>query len=230
MSTILRTLGNGFRLVGPLTVANMVIDPSFELLGGSSPWIADDDHTTIAPDTSHKVTGLQSCEFDVASDMVSLHSFSQALSDQIRTGATYTFGCSVYVPLALTGAFQAYAEISDVNDNVIDPVTGAPSPGAKLLADLTTGGATSDFVSTSTTFLAPPNSSTARFGFVVVGTSARTVYVDQAFFVMGEDLFYADGNTAGYVWSGDPEASTTLKSTMPDQVHFFSPSNIPVVA
>lgn len=225
MVKILHTLGSQFRLVGPLTLANAVVNPGFE--GGTAGWTVVNNGSglvTLTPDTTHFKFGTTSCRVDVATGSQSglYYGLSQTLTDVPAPGQDYTLSAWIYIPVDLPKSGSVFTK----------PFASAyyfDSANALLAthrAQLTLGTATSDWTKASLIETAVPDgTASAKIEISALpasaSTAAFTYYVDGLIWSKGDTNDYVDGDFASYVWSGDRFNSTTLLSTAPDALASF---------
>lgn len=223
MATILRTIGGQFRLVGPLSAANGVLNPSFE--SALDNWTAVGDLTSLSANASVVKFGTTSCKIDVASGAVQPNRYGvkQSLQESPSPGQIYTLSAWIYIPVDL----PALGGTTTVPVAAITYYDGDDVPLTTHQTQLTLGLATPDW--TRVSFLeasVPVNTNRAE---IEISTSPAnpaanptyTFYVDGVRWVTGIDDTYVDGDFAGYAWSGDRFNSTTLTSIAPDALHSF---------
>jgi hypothetical protein len=223
MTTILQNIGQNLRVVGPLTLTNWILNPNFES-GDTVPdsWnVLGDAVPTIV--TTHPRYGAHCLQLSFPNDTTGIESrgIIQICPDPIGQEIPYYFLVSLWIDSALTVDINGQVDFYDVTDTII-----SSNMQALILAGNTTD---SSWADTYITVNVPIGAVSAQVSiFVNAQGDPSTVpnfYVASTMFT-DQTTPYIDGDTAGYIWSGDRYNSTTLESTIPSDLSFFNPQLI----
>lgn len=237
MTTILRSIGNQLRLVGPLTVANYFLNPDFQAATGGVPdnWdlVGDSDDSLVVSTDQYKFGG-QSCFLDSGgnSDIVGL---TQTIQN-FQPGYDYNFSAWFFFPAPLPNPLELWLTYFDINQ---DPI------GDPVVTTLIEGLITNEWIHTGLSVLSlnadgtdniPTNTDSLKVQLSISVNTDVSFYVDGMMWGKGSDIqSYVDGSFSSYVWADGTPNSQTLLSTAPEELSFFNDGSgvatpIPVVA
>lgn len=225
--TVLQSIGTQFRLVGPLTVANGLVNPGFE--GGTEGWTAYQQDglgnpllVTLNADSSRSYYDDQSCRVDITGSVTldGVYGLTQTVSVGISPGQDYTLGGWYYTAADAPSGGQLVGIL-----NFYDSSNTLLATHTTLLVQSLV--ASNSWVQFSLTETNMPD--TTQSVQTIVGLSANaslpstfSYYLDGMIWSAGDSNSYVDGDYAGYVWSGDRFFSTTLQSSAPDALNSFT--------
>lgn len=130
----------------------------------------------------------------------------------------YSVSLSAFIPATITGGGLSLEFSPYDTTNTLIQVDTTPL--------LLTGAPTAGFVRLATTYQPPAGTATLTVAIRPTNQPSSTsdvIYIDNVLFEQADTSSptYFDGDTAGYVWSGTPGESTTLKTEFPDALNFF---------
>lgn len=212
MAIVLRSLGNQLHPVGSLITSNYFLNPNLFLStsGALNNWATV--NCTFAPDPiTPQIVGTAAGKFRVAATG-SPASITQTVS--VTQQDNWTMSAYLDVTTTLSKGVGFFADIYDSLGNFLETL------GGTAIAGSTTGG----WVHAAQTMTMPTVADHANFYVALVGNPTSL----DAFYVNGLMLEkasvagpYNDGNMSGYVWSGTPGVSTSIKTEFPDALMAF---------
>ncbi len=224
MATILRSVGNQFRVVGPLTVANMVLNPGMESVTSNVPngWVAVGPNVVLESSSDAAPgSGKLSAKVTLPSD-TGFKGVASTITYPAVPGAYFYMTVSFKLTSPLSQPLQVQAVFRDVNTNQVGPT---------VYTNLSLGSITSGWQQASVVTPVPDPAIWVTFAIGSTATSGF-FYLDNVLtrpsFIANQTYPYVDGDYAGYTWQGTPHASQTLQSTEPKQFMRFDSDLNPV--
>ncbi len=209
MVAVLRSVGQQFHPVGKLTVANQFTNPRLVQTGAGIDLWGTFNCTFVADALTPQIAGTGSGKLTLGSAGYSYIYQRVNVIQQLD----YVLSAYINVPITLSAYIYFYANIYDASNTFI----------TQLGYVATTGGSTSGYIRTSQVMTVPVGAAFSDF-FILVYSSGSPEY----FFINAPQVqqasavgIYADGGMSGYVWSGSPDVSTSLKSEFPDALSAF---------
>lgn len=221
MVTTLHSVGRRFRLVGPLTLSNLIINPTFA--SGFTGWnIVGSPVVTPISSGAKYALGLH-FPTPGSSTGVLNHGIGQSIASPVSQEVPYYLKQKFMIPSALPVPIMADVDFLDFAGSLISTQTAILINAGVVAADWT---------STSLAVTIPNEALNVAVRIYIqadlFATSIPDFFIEQVSF-SDIDQDYVDGDTAGYVWSGDRYNSTTLESTVPGVLYSFNPTAIPAV-
>jgi hypothetical protein len=210
---ILRSIGQQLHPVGPLTIANYLLNPNLELAtsGDINYWTKT--NCTFVQNSSNFVYGLNGGKLTTTSTSL-MPSVKQNIA--IQQQVTYIFSASVKITSTLTSGISVFAVCYDLSGSVMPDVIGGLLVGPAI---------TSGFIRPSILLQMPVGAATAD---ITITRSAQPSSLD-SFYLDGLQLEsgdtagpYVDGDMSGYVWATTPGNSQTIQSEFPDALSSFN--------
>lgn len=232
MTTILRSIGQNLRVVGPLTLVNRFLNPNFEVYDVSNVpayWTTVGHANLISatggttPPVRNRYGQLSFYDPGVVTG-VEKNGIQGHIADQIVPGQDYYLSASFFLASSLATSIKGDIDFLDSSGGVLTTVTNTL---------INSGVSSTSWLPTSAKYTAPADAAFADARFYISwdshasGVPANVLMSGMMF--CDQELPYIDGDTAGYVWASDLYNSQTLQSGRVSDLHFFNPSNITVV-
>jgi hypothetical protein len=220
MSTLLRTIGQNFRLVGPLTLTNWMRNPNLLGLTGAifDNWTSLNGAFGVI---NTLATTFATLEFNSVGSSQK-RGMTYLVSDPVQQETTYYLSLEASLPFDSTGNGIPVPFKADVT--YLGSTVGTETYTFFLTGTLNNAGYTRGKIQ----FTVPVDTTQVSIDLYFQSAGVLPRLALRKIMLSDKDIAYVDGQTAGYVWSDTPNNSTTLKSTVPAELRMFTPTRISV--